>query len=106
MKSAANGGLNLSVLDGWWVEGYDGRTVGRSTAPGPEGEDERAQDARHAHALYDLLEQQVIPLFHERDENGIPRRWLAMVRASLKTNGPRFSAARMVGEYAEKIYPI
>ncbi len=105
MKSAANGGLNLSVLDGWWVEGYDGTNGWEIDGSGPEGEDEAAQDSRHAHALYDLLEQQVLPLFNDRDEHGIPRRWLEMVRASLKTNGPRFSAARMVTEYAQRIYP-
>ena len=105
MKSAANGGLNLSVLDGWWVEGYDGGNGWEIDGTGPEGEDETSQDARHAHALYDLLEHEVIPLFHDRGDDGIPRRWLGMVRASLKTNGPRFSAARMVGEYAERIYP-
>ena len=105
MKSAANGGLNLSVLDGWWVEGYDGRNGWEIDGAGSPGEDDAAQDARHAHALYDLLEQQVIPLFHDRDERGIPVGWLRMVRDSLKTNGPRFSAARMVAEYAERIYP-
>ncbi len=105
MKSAANGGLNLSVLDGWWVEGYDGENGWEIDGTGAEGEDEAAQDARHAHALYDLLEQQVIPLFHDRDSDGIPRRWLQMVKRSLRTNGPRFSAARMVEEYAERIYP-
>jgi starch phosphorylase len=105
MKSAANGGLNLSVLDGWWVEGYDGENGWEIDGAGPEGEDEAGQDARHAHALYDLLEQHVIPLFHDRDADGIPRRWLAMVKRSLRTNGPRFSAARMVEEYVERIYP-
>jgi len=105
MKSAANGGLNLSVLDGWWVEGYDGQNGWEIDGAAPEGEDDAAQDARHAHALYDLLEHHVIPLFHDRDADGIPRRWLAMVRASLKTNGPRFSAARMVSEYVERVYP-
>ncbi|HET9937415.1 MAG TPA: hypothetical protein VFQ28_01395, partial [Gaiella sp.] len=79
--------------NGWEIDG------------GPEDEDPAAQDARHAHGLYDLLEQQVITLFHDRDEDGIPRRWLAMVRASLKTNGPQFSAARMVTDYADRIYP-
>ena len=105
MKSAANGGLNLSVLDGWWVEGYDGENGWEIDGPAPEGEDEAGQDARHANALYDILEQQVIPLFHDRDADGIPRRWLAMVKRSLRTNGPRFSAARMVEEYAGRIYP-
>jgi glycogen phosphorylase len=105
MKSAANGGLNLSVLDGWWVEGYDGENGWEIDGAGPEGEDEAVQDARHAHALYDLLEQQVVPLFLDRDADGLPRRWLQMVKRSLRTNGPRFSAARMVEEYAERIYP-
>jgi len=105
MKSAANGGLNLSVLDGWWVEGYDGENGWEIDGPAPEDEDEAGQDARHANALYDILEQQVIPLFHDRDADGIPRRWLAMVKRSLRTNGPRFSAARMVEEYAGRIYP-
>ena len=105
MKSAANGGLNLSVLDGWWVEGYDGENGWEIDGPASEGEDEVGQDARHANALYDILEQQVIPLFHDRDADGIPRRWLAMVKRSLRTNGPRFSAARMVEEYASRIYP-
>jgi starch phosphorylase len=105
MKSAANGGLILSVLDGWWVEGYDGENGWEIDGLGPDGEDEAGQDARHANALYDILEQQVIPLFHDRDADGIPRRWLAMVKRSLRTNGPRFSAARMVEDYARSVYP-
>ena len=105
MKSAANGGLNLSVLDGWWFEGYDGGNGWEIDGDAAPGEDDAAQDARHAHALYDLLEQQVIPLFHDRDADGIPRRWLAMVKHSLRTNGPRFSATRMVEEYAARVYP-
>jgi starch phosphorylase len=109
MKSAANGGLNLSVLDGWWFEGYE-RTDGAANGweidgGGGDGEDEAAQDARHAHALYDLLEQQVVPLFYDRGDDGIPHRWLQMVKRSLRTNGPRFSAARMVEGYASSIYP-
>lgn len=103
MKAALNGALNLSVLDGWWAEAYDGTNgwaIDGETDPDPA-----AQDQRHADALFDLLEQAVVPLFHERDESGLPRRWLEMVRASLRTNGPRFSATRMVREYAERIYP-
>jgi starch phosphorylase len=109
MKSASNGGLNLSVLDGWWYEGYDASDGDRNgweiDGAGGDAEDEAAQDARHAHALYDLLEHQVIPLFYDRGDDGIPHRWLAMVKRSLRTNGPRFSAARMVEEYAARIYP-
>jgi starch phosphorylase len=103
MKSAANGGLNASVLDGWWWEAYDGENGW--AIDGSEDADEAAQDARHAQALYDLLEHEVIPLFHDRDEDGVPRRWLAKVRASLRTNGPAFCAARMVSDYAASIYP-
>ncbi|HMQ25236.1 MAG TPA: alpha-glucan family phosphorylase [Acidimicrobiales bacterium] len=103
MKAALNGALNLSVLDGWWAEGYDG---GNGWAiDGDTDPDHEAQDRRHAHELYDLLEREVVPLFSERDDRGIPRGWLAMVRQSLKTNGPRFSATRMVREYADRIYP-
>ena len=103
MKAAINGALNLSVLDGWWAEAHDG---GNGWAiDGETDPDHDAQDARHAAALYDLLEQQVVPLFQERTPDGIPVAWLRMVRHSLKTNGPRFSATRMVREYATRIYP-
>jgi starch phosphorylase len=109
MKSAANGGLNLSVLDGWWYEGYERNDTGANgweiDGSAVEGEDEATQDARHAHALYDLVEHHVIPLFYDRAEDGIPHGWIAMVKRSLRTNGPRFSAARMVEEYAAAIYP-
>ena len=104
MKSAANGGLNLSVLDGWWAEGYDG-TNGWAIDGGQVGENEQAQDARHAQALYDILEHEVMPLYYDRDGDGIPHGWLERVKASLQTNGPRFSAARMVEEYAASVYP-
>ena len=103
MKAAINGALNLSVLDGWWAEAYDGDNgwaIDGKTDP-----DHDAQDDRHARALYDLLEEQVLPRFQERTADGIPVAWLAMVRQSLKTNGPRFSATRMVREYADRIYP-
>jgi starch phosphorylase len=101
MKAAMNGSLNLSVLDGWWAEAYDG-TNGWAIDATPG--DEREQDSRDATRLFDLIEHEVVPMFHERDEHGLPHRWLAMVRSSLKTNGPRFSATRMVREYDTKIY--
>jgi starch phosphorylase len=102
MKAALNGALNVSVLDGWWAEGYDG-----SNGWAIEGEpdpDHAGQDQRHADALFDLLEHQVVPLFADRDDEGLPRAWLAMVRDSIRTNGPRFSATRMVREYLDRIY--
>jgi starch phosphorylase len=97
------------VHDGWWYEGYERDDAGANgweiDGSAVEGEDEATQDARHAHALYDLVEHHVIPLFYDRAEDGIPHVWIAMVKRSLRTNGPRFSAARMVEEYAAAIYP-
>jgi glycogen phosphorylase len=103
MKSALNGGLNLSVLDGWWAEGYDG--ANGWAISGEVDDDHGAQDARHGAALLDLLENQVLPLFTDTDDQGIPRRWIAMVRHSLRTLGPFVSAERMVGEYERRAYP-
>jgi starch phosphorylase len=103
MKSALNGGLNLSVLDGWWAEGYDG--ANGWAIPGEVDDDHAAQDARHGAALLDLLEHQVLPLFSDTDHHGIPRRWVAMVRHSLRTLGPFVSADRMVATYERQAYP-
>ncbi len=102
MKSAMNGGLNLSVLDGWWCEGFDpchGWAI-RST-PGP---DDLVQDSRDADALYGLLEREVVPLFYERDEHDLPLGWLQRVRASLRRVGPMFNTARTLNEYLVQIY--
>ena len=105
MKSAANGGLNLSVLDGWWAEAFDG-TNGWGLDGSVEQGDQGARDWRDAGAMLDVLSGEVAPLFAQRDEAGIPRAWLQMVRASLKTNGPRFSATRMVRDYAREMYRL
>jgi glycogen phosphorylase len=102
MKSVLGGGLQLSVLDGWWAEAYDG--ANGWAIDGSEHDDAAAQDWRDANTLFDLLEQQVVPMFHERDADGVPRRWVEMMRRSLMTNGPRFSATRMVREYLQRIY--
>ncbi|HEY2572340.1 MAG TPA: alpha-glucan family phosphorylase, partial [Solirubrobacteraceae bacterium] len=99
MKAAVNGGLNLSVLDGWWAEAYDG-TNGWALS-GEVLKDERSQDARDSAELHRLLNEEVVPLFYERDRDGIPRRWLERVRASLRTIGPAFSAQRMLRDYVE-----
>jgi starch phosphorylase len=102
MKSCLGGGLQLSVLDGWWAEAYDG---GNGWAiDGEVDHDAQAQDFRDARTLFDLLEREVVPMFHERDAEGVPQRWVAMMRRSLQTNGPRFSATRMVREYADRVY--
>jgi glycogen phosphorylase len=102
MKSAVNGGLNLSVLDGWWAEAYDG--ANGWALDGDVDEDHDAQDHRHAQELYRLIEEEVLPEFHDRDEQGIPRAWLGRVKASLRTIIPAFSASRMVADYEERLY--
>ncbi|MCB9567753.1 MAG: alpha-glucan family phosphorylase [Myxococcales bacterium] len=104
MKSALSGGLQLSVADGWWAEAHDGDN-GWAIAADEEADPE-ARDARDAAALYDLLEHEVVPAFYERDADGLPQRWLAMMRASIKSIAPRYSATRMLAEYRARIYRV
>jgi starch phosphorylase len=106
MKSCLGGGLQLSVLDGWWAEAYDGSNgwAINSDVNADPGGDPLVQDQRDSRALFDLLEHEVVPMFHERDAEGVPQRWVAMVRRSLITHGPRFSASRMVKEYIAQVY--
>jgi glycogen phosphorylase len=102
-KVGLNGGLNLSVLDGWWLEGYDGRNgwaVGDLTV----SESVEEMDERDADSLYKVLENEVVPTFYERDESGIPRRWVAMMKHAIETLAPAFNSDRMVREYAREIY--
>ncbi len=103
MKSAVNGGLQLSVLDGWWVEGFDG-TNGWGL-PGDVWQDTGAQDARDGAELHRVLAEEVVPLFHDRGDDGIPHAWVEMVRNAILTVGPRFGAGRMVDDYLRDIYP-
>ena len=102
MKSVMNGGLQLSVLDGWWAEAYDG--ANGWAVSGEVDDDIAAQDARHAAALYEIMEREVIPEFYDRDTKGIPRRWVARMKASLRSLVPRFSAARMFDDYVHNLY--
>jgi len=103
MKAALNGVLNCSILDGWWAEAYSpacGFAIG-----GPEVEaSEAEQDEADADALYAVLEEQVLPAFYERDEAGIPQRWIALMRESIAELGPRFGTSRMAAEYVERLY--
>jgi starch phosphorylase len=103
IKSGINGGLQLSVLDGWWPEAYDGSNGWAIS--GEVDHDHGAQDWRHADELYRLLSEEAVPTFYGRDDRGIPQDWLTMVRAALRTIGPNFGAGRMVRDYAEQIYP-
>ncbi len=103
MKVLVNGGLNLSELDGWWAEAY-APEVGWALGDGQEHGDDPAWDAAEANALYELLEQKVIPGFYARDGNGLPVAWLARVRESMARLTPLFSANRTVREYTEQHY--
>ena len=103
MKLLANGGLNLSILDGWWDEAYD-REVGWAIGSGEEYDNQEYQDQVESEALYHILENDVVPLFYDRDAAGIPRGWLAKMKASMKRLSPVFSTNRMVAEYAERFY--
>lgn len=103
MKVALNGGLNLSVLDGWWDEWHDDDN-GWVIPTADQVDDPDARDAAEAAALYDVLEQQVVPTFYDRDDEGVPRRWLAMVRHTLSTLGPKVQATRMVADYVAHLY--
>jgi starch phosphorylase len=103
MKVCVNGGLNMSVLDGWWVEGYAGDN-GWAIGAGEEYTDLTYQDDVESRAIYDLLEQEIVPLFYTRATDGLPRGWLKMMKRSMATCCPVFNTNRMVQEYAEKCY--
>ena len=100
MKVLVNGGLNLSTLDGWWAEAYQpayGWALG-------DASEHQGDDAHDALQLYTLLEEQVVPAFYERDAEGLPRRWIALMRSSMASLAPRFSSVRMLQEYIERAY--
>src|SRR5215469_5429320 len=103
MKAGANGVLNLSVLDGWWDEGYR-PGVGWAIPSGATMDSPVTDDAAEAEALYRLLEREVVPAFYDRDERGLPKRWLAMMRASIRHIATGFSARRMVLDYLSECY--
>jgi len=103
MKAAVNGALNLSVLDGWWEEGYF-PDCGWAVGSGEQYDDPEENDAVEAEALYSLLEREVVPLFFSRDASGRPREWTAMMAASIRRLGAAFNTGRMVRDYAERAY--
>ena len=103
MKAALNGGLNLSILDGWWDEWYDGNNGW--AIPSADGiDDADRRDDLEANALYDLLETEVVPRFYETNDEGVPPRWLEMVRHTLKSLGPKVLATRQVRDYVRELY--
>jgi starch phosphorylase len=102
-KTVLNGGLNLSILDGWWAEAYDGEN-GFAIGDGVAHRDEKVQWRRDAAALYNVLEQEIVPLFFELDATGLPRRWVRRMKHSIMSLGWRFNADRMVMDYVEACY--
>ncbi|CAN5709516.1 glycosyltransferase family 1 protein [soil metagenome] len=103
MKPPMHGGINCSILDGWWPEAFDGKN-GWAIGDGTQLNDRAKQDSRDADAIYRLLEQQIVPEFYDRDVNGVPRKWVARMIASMKTVCAQFSTSRMVGDYCTKYY--
>ena len=102
MKAALNGALNCSIMDGWWDECFDGTNGWAISSLEAEGDLAR-RDAHEAASLFDLLEQQIVPLFYAR-EAGVPRGWTGRVKHAFATLGPFVTASRMVREYAERLY--
>jgi starch phosphorylase len=102
-KAVLNGGLNLSVLDGWWAQAYDGQN-GFAIGHGAECADQAEQDTQDAAALYDALENDVVPLFYDRDDRGIPHGWIARQKHAIRTLAWRYSALRMVKDYTHRFY--
>jgi len=103
MKAAANGAINLSILDGWWDEAYT-PDVGWAIGHGEVYDDHNYQDEVESRALYDLLEKEIVPTFYDRGRNGLPRKWIALMKASLHAVCPVFNTNRMVLNYMEKAY--
>ena len=102
-KVVLNGGLNCSILDGWWAEAFDGRN-GFAIGRGETHAQSEITDQRDAAALYNVLEKEVIPLFYDRDSDGLPREWIRMMKNSISSLAWRFSAHRMVMDYARACY--
>ncbi len=102
-KAALNGVLNFSVLDGWWREGYNGKN-GWAIGSDQAAEDARQQDEMDAASLYEILENEIIPLYYDRTSENLPLKWISMMKESIRTLAPEFSMRRMVKSYAREIY--
>lgn len=103
MKATVNGVLNLSILDGWWPEAYQPE-IGWAIGTGEEYEDQDYQDETDAKSCYDLLEHEIIPIFYDRDSNGLPHKWISRMKAAIRTICPQFNSMRMIHEYCERFY--
>ena len=102
-KAGINGTINFSVLDGWWVEGYNGKN-GWPIGSDNDYDNEELQDKIDSEDIYDKLEQEIVPLYYSRNDRGIPEQWLSVVKEAIRTTTPEFSTARMVRDYAKTMY--
>ncbi len=102
-KVVLNGVLNLSILDGWWAEAYDGKN-GFAIGTGGTHVNTEMHDQRDADALFNVLQNEVIPLYYQRDDQGLPRAWIARMKRAIRSLGWRFSADRMVMDYVQHCY--
>ncbi|MBD1898258.1 alpha-glucan family phosphorylase [Coleofasciculus sp. FACHB-129] len=108
-KVCFNGGINCSVLDGWWCEGYQEGQDGKGSNGWAIGEDahtsdQELQDRIDSESLYHLLEEEIVPLYYDQDEKGVSHRWIQMMKASIKTNSPLFNTDRMIADYVTQVY--
>jgi starch phosphorylase len=104
-KVAMNGGLNLSILDGWWIEGFNGENgFSIGVAEDEDESDEAKINAQDSESLYTILETEVVPAYYAMDVNGLPNEWIRRMKNSLMTLTPQFSSDRMVKDYIEKVY--
>ena len=103
MKAAINGRLNVSILDGWWAEAFNGEN-GFAVGLGGEHSDPAQQDRRDALALYNVLESEVLPLYYEHNSHGIPHGWVGRMKSAIRSLAWQMNADRMVIDYAERCY--
>jgi len=104
-KGPINGGINCSILDGWWCEGYNGNN-GWAINPGVTATDPATQDEFDAHSLYSIIEHEIVPHYYDRDSNGTPHKWIHLMKASMKSVSPEFSTFRMVQDYCNRLYTV
>jgi starch phosphorylase len=104
MKASINGVLHLSVLDGWWIEGYNGENGWKIGDEEDANLPPEERDRKHAEQIYNIIENEIVPLYYERNEKGVPVKWVKKMKEAIKSVAPKFSARRMLKEYIEKFY--
>jgi starch phosphorylase len=103
-KAGLNGSPNLSILDGWWAEGYNTKNGWSIGDPDAEYDNEFEQNDVDANSVYEILENEVVPRYYKRDANGVPTEWMKLVKESIRTVAPQFSMTRMIKDYTNDLY--